>query len=156
MNLRHPFLAVLFAVGVSGAAVIGCDSDSGGNSSKTRKTSRTSDDQVISSGSGSHGDARGMDSIPSRANRVAEGKDQRMIYTAPEDGTLYVYDTKDRKLLFSGPLYRNEEFQMVPDGNVINVNGRRAGTYNLHTDRRYELYFDRDSGQRDSRSSNRF
>ena len=155
MNRRHSFLAVLVAAGVSCAAVVGCDSDSGSSSSRTRTTSRTSDDRVISSGSRTS-DARGMEAIPSRATRVAEGKDQRIIYTAPEDGTLYVYDTKDRKLLFSGPLYRNEEFTMVPDGNVINVNGRRAGTYNLHTDRRYELYFDRDSGLRDSRSSERF
>jgi hypothetical protein len=153
MNRRHPFVTLLFAAGVSCAAVIGCDSTDSG-SSRTRTTSRDSDDRVISSGS--RGDARGMDAIPSRAARVAEGKDQRIIYTAPEDGTLYVYDTKDRKLLFSGPLYRNEEFLMVPDGNVINVNGRRAGTYNLHTDRRYELYFDRDSGLRDTRSSDRF
>lgn len=159
MKTRHPLLAALFAASLS-FALVGCDMfDSGGSKKSSTRTTRRSDDgTVISSGSSSsRGDARGTASIPSRADRVAEGTDQRLIYTAPTDGTLYVYDASDRKLLFSGPLYRNEEFLLNPTGNVIDVNGRKAGTYNLHTDHRYELYFDRDSSLRDGRrSSDRF
>jgi hypothetical protein len=144
MKSRHPFLALLVAAAASFAAT-GCDSFDN-DSGKSKTSSR---DDRISRPS----DARSLDGIPTRADRVAQGKDQRLIYTAPEDGTLYVYDATDRKLLFSGPLYRNEEFLMVPDGNRIEVNGRKAGTYNLHTDRKYELYFDRDNRSSDSRTS---
>jgi hypothetical protein len=158
MKTSHPLLVALFAASVS-FALVGCDLfDSGGSKKSSTRTTRRSDDgTVISSGGASRGDARGTESIPSRADRVAEGTDQRLTYTAPTDGTLYVYDASDKKLLFSGPLYRNEEFLLNPTGNVIDVNGRKAGTYNLHTDHRYELYFDRDSASRDSRrSSDRF
>src|SRR4051812_49955181 len=58
--------------------------------------------------------ARGIDEIPTTANRVDEGGGPRLTYTASRDGTLYVYDADDDRVIYSGGVRSDDRFAMDP------------------------------------------
>ena len=87
--------------------------------------------------------SRGIDEIPTTANRVDEGGGKRLTYTAGRDGTLYVYDADDDRVIYSGGVRSDERFAMDPANNRATVNGRTVLGATLKPNHRYRLYFDR-------------
>jgi hypothetical protein len=89
-------------------------------------------------------DRRGLDDIPRDAVRVEEGVGQTLRYEAERDGRVYVYDEDDDRVVYSGKLYRGEDFVADPDRDVLSVNGKRLNDVNLRAKHRYRVYFGRD------------
>jgi hypothetical protein len=89
-------------------------------------------------------DRRGLREIPRDAVKVEEGVGDTLRYEADRDGRVYVYDEDDDRVVYSGNLYRGEDFLVDPDSDVLSVNGKRLGDVNLRAQHRYRVYFMRD------------
>ena len=89
-------------------------------------------------------DRRGLGEIPREAIKVEEGVGGTLRYEADRDGRVYVYDEDDDRVVYSGNLYRGEDFVVDPDSDVLSVSGKRLGDVNLRAQHRYRLYFMRD------------
>jgi hypothetical protein len=107
-------------------------------------------DQVIGrdrdrdrSPAGSDRSLRGLNDIPTTATRVDEGSGPRLTYSPTRDGTLYVYDGDDDKVIFSTRVRQDERFALDPDANKATVDGRAVLGTGLSPRHRYRLYFDR-------------
>ena len=86
----------------------------------------------------------GMRDIPRDAVKVEEGVGDRLRYEADRDGRIYVYDEDDDRVVYSGKVYRGEDFVVDPDADVLSVDGKRLGDVNLRAKHRYRVYFMRD------------
>ena len=86
---------------------------------------------------------RGIDEIPTTANRVAEGDSPRLTFRPTRDGTLYVYDADDDRVVYSGAVRADDRFVMDPADDRATVNGRTVLGADLSPKHRYRLYFDR-------------
>jgi hypothetical protein len=86
-------------------------------------------------------DRRGLDDIPRDAVRVEEGEGHRLRYRAEHDGRVYVYDEDDDRVVYTGKLYRDEDFLADPERDVLSVNGKRLDDINLRAAHRYRVYF---------------
>lgn len=86
----------------------------------------------------------GMRDIPRDAVKVEEGAGDRLRYEAERDGRIYVYDEDDDRVVYSGNVYRGEDFVVDPGADVLSVNGKRLGDVNLRAKHRYRVYFMRD------------
>ena len=82
--------------------------------------------------------------VPRDAVKVEEGVGDTLRYEADRDGRVYVYDEDDERVVYSGNLYRGEDFLVDPDSDVLSVNGKRLGDVNLRAQHRYRVYFMRD------------
>ena len=145
-------LAAVTIVGCVAAA--GCESSEKEQEKKDRKEAKRLEkqrereqglDPVISSRTpdrDTRRPARGIDEIPKTANRVDEGNSPRLTYSPRRDGTLYVYDYDDDKLLYSGGIRADDRFIMDPADNRATVNGRTVLGTKLNPNHRYRLYFD--------------
>src|SRR5918993_219371 len=72
-------------------------------------------------------DGGGLDETPRDAVRVEEGVGRTLRYEADRDGRVYVYDEDDDRVVYSGNVYRGEDFVVDPDADVLSVNGKRLG-----------------------------
>jgi hypothetical protein len=84
---------------------------------------------------------RGIDEIPTSASRVDEGNGPRLTYSPRRDGTLYVYDADDDRLVYSGGVRADDRFSLDPADRAT-VNGRTVLGTNLNPNHRYRIYFD--------------
>ena len=153
MNLRKPAfaavaLAALFAAGCeeSDSSSTTRDRDRDGISDRydRRPTSddRLDDDVVIGRNrSDRDRDRRGLSEIPRDAVRVEQGTGKALRYEAERDGRVYVYDEDDDRVVYTGKLYRGEEFVADPDRDLLAVNGKRLDDVNLRSAHRYRVYF---------------
>ena len=87
--------------------------------------------------------SRGLDEIPRTATRVDEGDAARLNYTPTRDGTLYVYDADDDRVVLSTRVRRDERFVLDTDANRATIDGRTVLGTGLSARHRYRLYFDR-------------
>src|SRR5437868_11498672 len=67
---------------------------------------------------------RGLDEVPTTATRVDEGNAARLTYSPTRDGTLYVYDADDDRVILSTRVRRDERFVLDPDANRATIDGR--------------------------------
>jgi hypothetical protein len=84
----------------------------------------------------------GLSEIPRDATQVREGEGRTIRYEATRDGRVYVYDEDDDRVVYSGKLFRGENFVADPDRDVLSVNGKRLDDINLRSAHRYRIYFD--------------
>ena len=87
--------------------------------------------------------SRGLDEIPTTATRVDEGDAARLSYSPTRDGTLYVYDADDDRVVLSTRVRRDERFVLDTDANRATIDGRTVLGTGLSARHRYRLYFDR-------------
>jgi hypothetical protein len=87
--------------------------------------------------------SRGLDEIPTTATRVDEGNATRLTYSPTRDGTVYVYDADDDRVILSTRVRRDERFVLDPDANRATIDGRTVLGTGLSARHRYRLYFDR-------------
>ena len=86
--------------------------------------------------------SRGIDEIPTSANRVDEGSGPRLTYSPRRDGTIYVYDADDDRVIYSGGVRADDRFAMDPADNRATVNNRTVLGAKLNPNHRYRIYFD--------------
>lgn len=89
-------------------------------------------------------DRRGLSEIPRDAVKVEEGVGEALRYEPDRDGRVYVYDEDDDRVVYSGNLYRGEQFIVDPESDVLSAGGKRLDDVNLRAQHRYRLYFMRD------------
>ena len=83
------------------------------------------------------------DDIPLTAAEVDEGKES-VIYTAPYDGKVYVYDSTSGDMLYNGQLRRGQILKVDAKENEILVDNQVAVERDLVNDHRFKIFFDRD------------
>lgn len=93
---------------------------------------------------GTTGRRRGINEIPAEASAVEAAKDRSALtYTPQNDGTIYVYDVDDDRLIHVSRVMANERFRLMPEDDVATLDGRPVFRSNLEPRHRYRLYFDR-------------
>jgi hypothetical protein len=88
------------------------------------------------------------DEVPLNAMLVAEGEG-RLLYQAPADGTIYVYDDQEDKLHYSGHVQRNQTLALDPSEDEIKLDAMTASEVELGRNDRHRIYYLREpSGSR--------
>ena len=90
--------------------------------------------------------------VPAGAQLLVQG-DQQLSYSAQRDGTVYVYDANDRKLLYSGQIEKGQTIAIDPDEDKVMVDNRLVLEKDIHAGNRHRIYFqeDRTASRDDSR-----
>ena len=78
--------------------------------------------------------------VPNSAMNVEAGSGS-MHFMAPKDGTVYVYDPTNQRLIWSGDVTRNETVDVEPEKQQILAGGKIAATGVLVANARSEVYF---------------
>ena len=87
---------------------------------------------------------RGISDVPVDAVAVEAGEGTvPLTYTAERDGTVYVYDVDDDRVVFVGRVMADERFRLLPQDNQATLDGRPVFRAALNPRHRYRLYFDR-------------
>lgn len=77
--------------------------------------------------------------IPPNASPVSSGND-KVTYTAPADGTVWVYDVGSDRIVYSGALAINQSIAVDPHADQITIDGRVVNDKGLHANQ-YKIYF---------------
>jgi hypothetical protein len=80
-----------------------------------------------------------MSNIPDNAIIASSGND-RLSYTAPSYGTIWVYDVNNDRIDYSGPVAPNDSVAVDPGVTSVTVNGRVV-TDKLNKDSKHRIYF---------------
>ena len=86
--------------------------------------------------------------IPRSADMVREGRD-KLKWTADLNGDIYVYDAQDDRIVYTGPIRRNQELVIVPSDDRVYVEGRVVSNENLRRDAHHQVYFVREAPRDD-------
>ena len=78
--------------------------------------------------------------IPASATMAVEG-DERLVYAAPHDGKVYVYDVNDDRMVYSGDVEQGDDVTVEPDKNVVLVEGRTAIEDGVRNGHRHRIFF---------------
>ena len=84
----------------------------------------------------------GRDAVPRDADRLASGEGS-MTARATHDGTAYVLDETDNKVVWTGPVRRDDEIVIDPADNRIRVGGDTVKEKALAREHRYIIYLRR-------------
>jgi hypothetical protein len=110
---------------------------------------RLTGDEPISGGGPVRGDERISRPIPDRepekaipdaAVRVADGRDE-LSYRADRDGTIYVRDASEGRVIYSGHLHAKERFVLDPRRQRITIDGRVVQERGVRDGSEYRVYF---------------
>ena len=145
--MRHMFRrlavpALLGALAITGTA---CE-QFGGDDDDDRRRDRSRDRISRSDPDDRRDDGdrrRGMDQIPSDARRLERGTGE-YNHTFQDDGTLYVYDRTDDRVVYRATIRRDDRFTFDPEDDEMRINNDRVGgdDLNLRARHTYEFYFD--------------
>jgi len=81
--------------------------------------------------------------VPADARSVAKQSGSNPItFTAPEDGTAFLYNRSTSKMIYSGRLKRGETIELDPKRDQIRVDGRTAQETSLRDMNEYQMWFD--------------
>jgi hypothetical protein len=125
MKIQH--IAAVLVLSAS-LAVAGCQVNTGRSPS-------------AGSGSGS-GAGSSSGKIPDNARKIAEAKGSRVVHRTLRDGTVYVYDTTSKKVVYAGPVRANANIVIDPKADNVSVNDTEVTVNDkLDPGHRYALYF---------------
>lgn len=98
------------------------------------------------SNTGTSGDGQvgstGGSKVPPEARRVSEATGSRLIHRPLREGTIYVVDGENDKILFKGPVRANSNVVVDPAANAITVNDQQVKSgATLEPRHTYRLYF---------------
>ena len=100
-------------------------------------------------------DDRDAPLVPKTARLRAEGRGD-LSFKSPRDGFVYVVDTRDKKLVYEGPLDEGETLLIAPYRNVIEVDGVRVKRVKeLDNKHIHRIFFERDSSRGRDRRDDR-
>ena len=69
------------------------------------------------------GDAR--NDVPAGATLIKQGHEP-LLYQAPSDGTVWVYNSSDNRLVYSGSIRSGQTVQVDADHDFVTVDGRKV------------------------------
>ena len=82
-------------------------------------------------------------SVPADARSVAQQSGSHPVnFTAPGDGTIFVYDKSSKKMVYSGRMKQGETLEMEAKRNNIRVDGRVVFEQRLRDLNEYQVWFD--------------
>lgn len=85
--------------------------------------------------------------VPKTARLRTEGRGD-LSFKGPRDGYVYVVDTREKKLVYEGPLDEGETLLIAPYRNVIEVDGVRVKRVkDLDNKHIHKIFFERDSSR---------
>ena len=83
--------------------------------------------------------------VPETARLRVEGRGD-ITFKAPRDGFVYVVDTRERKLVYEGPLDEGETLLVAPYRNQVEVDGQRVKRVkDLENKHIHRIFFERES-----------
>lgn len=83
------------------------------------------------------------ESVPADARSVSKQTGSNPInFTAPEDGTVYVYNRSTKKMIYSGALKRGQAMELDPKADVLRIDGRTVQETGLRELNEYQVWFD--------------
>lgn len=139
--MRYSSTALGFALCAAGVTSIGCSTDD----RHVERTRTANGEVVVAHDRVDSDDARDRISrdIPGTAEQVksVNGRDN-VTYRPDRDGILYVYNSTDRRLIWSGNIERDQRFVLDPTDNRISIDGRKITDARMNPDDNYRLYFD--------------
>ena len=78
--------------------------------------------------------------LPGDARLGVEGN-QKVSYTAPSHGTVYIYDDNNQHLIYSGEVHRGDLISVDPDNNWIKIGDRKVTENKLDRGRNHRIFF---------------
>src|SRR5687767_2434227 len=135
-----------FAIGAAGLALgAGCAADDLG-SDNDRTPSRSDDDARNS-------DARSADGSVPRTARLVKRDFGDLTFRAPDDGTIWVVESSEDRVIFTDRVRRGAEFRLEPERNRGTLNDRSVINKDLKRDIRHRIYFESEYSSDRYRSS---
>ena len=80
--------------------------------------------------------------VPAAASLASEGT-SRIVYTAPQAGTVYVSDDTTNRMIYSGTMMSGQRVIVDPKNDRIDLDDHKVSDQTLHTGNSYQIYFDR-------------
>jgi hypothetical protein len=65
------------------------------------------------------------DDVPAGARLIKEGHEP-LLYQVPSDGTVWVYNASDRRLVYTGAVRAGQSVHVDPDHDFVLVNGKKV------------------------------
>jgi hypothetical protein len=88
--------------------------------------------------------------VPPSAMMSAEG-DSRLSFRAPNDGTVYIYDTDANRLVYSGQVEKGQLLVLDPGQDELTLDGKTLTEKRIDRGDKHQIFFD-SSGQVEKRS----
>ena len=85
-------------------------------------------------------DSDKYDRLPSRAEKIDEGKGRTLATWVQRDGRMYVYDVDARQVATSVKVLAGQRFVFSPADDRITLNGDTVSTKNFSTKTNYRIY----------------
>ena len=83
------------------------------------------------------------ESVPADARSVAKQSGSNPVnFTAPRDGTVYVYDRSAHKMVYSGRVQRGETLELDPRRDAVRLEGRPVREQDLRDLNEYQVWFE--------------
>jgi hypothetical protein len=79
--------------------------------------------------------------IPPTAQLMTEGSGE-LAYKAPHDGTIYVYDTRDDRLIYSGKVEHGQLVTVNPKSDAVSLDSKKVFEGNLRGGNNRTIYFE--------------
>ena len=158
MTTRRSFKTFALAAVLGLATLGGCsaltgDSDNDDDTRVSRDRDRYDENgDVILSGDRDRYDDRTRDRTPvdvdsNTANkvpkdaRVVDSGTERLTFTVPDDGSVYLYDEDARTVVWDERVRDGDRVSVDTDNNRIDVNGRAQSRLDLNSEHRFRLYY---------------
>jgi len=85
------------------------------------------------------------ESVPADAKSIAKQSGSNPVnFTAPDDGSIYVYDRSEKKMVYSGRLKEGETVEVDPRRDKVRVDGRVVLEKQLRDLNEYQVWFDQE------------
>ena len=79
--------------------------------------------------------------VPANGVKVAEGN-QKLLYKAPESGTIFVYEDPGNRLIYRGAVKRGDTVELSTTDDRITINGKTVMEKGLGSGHNYKMFFD--------------
>jgi hypothetical protein len=79
--------------------------------------------------------------VPSDGVKVAEGN-AKLLYKAPEPGTIFVYESPDNRLIYRGEVRRGDTVELNAKDDRITIDGKTVMEKGIGNGHMYKMFFD--------------
>ena len=88
-----------------------------------------------------------INEIPKTAAVMGDSRGD-ITWSAPHDGMVYVYDSSNNELVYSGQVNAGDSVNLNMGDKDVRINGRKVASDALIHDHRHQIYFDNVPGSR--------